>query len=361
MAVGRLVGYGVNMKENERRLELKRVDVSEDLFNDVLVKYKEFVEIIPKRSEHGEPCLEDYFKGYDNAKIIYYDGEEYLICLEYRLTPSADTDWKQVIVRKDLGLKPGTIVPAITGKTAWVRFNKMLSKYYTAAEIKDCLKSHKAKQNIELMQVHYDINTLDPMKVYRFSNVYKYDINGAHNEALCEIFPKAADEIRKMYEERKQKPINKSVVNYYCGMLMRSGYPGTYYWIIQRTTRKLLEAINYVTDNHSGNGRLIYANTDGFMIMNPDRKLKTSKELGDFKLEYKGDVYVVTTDNYLLYQTGEEMFGRTLLEVRNKIDLRAGKFVTYDRTLIGNTYKATNISEHQVDIVDYEKEFHMED
>ena len=337
----------------ERRLELKRVDVSEDLFNNVLTKYEKFVEFVPKTSENGETCLEDYFKGYDNAKTIYYDGDEWLICLEYRLTPTADTDWKQVIVRKDPSLKPGTIVPAITGKTAWVRFNKMLSKYYTPAEIKKCLKEHTAKYSDELAQVHYEIRTLDFFKIYKFEDVVKYDINGAHNEALCEIFPKAAEEIRQMYEERKEKPLNKSVVNYYCGMLKRSGYETTYNWIIQRTTRKLRAAMKEV------GGRLLYANTDGFMIMHPDQKLKTSKQLGDFKQEFKGTAYILATNNYLLYQTGDEQFGRTLLEVRDMIDLSKGQFVTYDRTLIGNVYKATNIQQHQIDIVDYEEEFHI--
>ena len=344
MAVGRRNGYGVNMKE--RRLELKRLDVAEDVFNRVLINYQKFVELKPKEE------LENFFKGYDDAKTIYYDGQEWLICLEYRLTPTADTDWKQVIVRKDPTLKPGEIIPAITGKTAWVRFNKMLSKYYTSAEVKECLRSHTAKENEELSQVHYEIRTLDFFKIYKFENVIKYDINGAHNDALCEIFPKAADEIRKMYEERKVKPLNKSVVNYYCGMLKRSGYAGTYYWIIQRTTRTLNAGIQQV------GGRLLYANTDGFMVMNPEHKLPASKELGQFKVEFKGTAYIVMTLNYLLYQTGEEMFGRTLLEVRDKIDLRAGKFVTYERTLVGNVYKATNIEEHHVDIVDYEEEFH---
>lgn len=329
----------------ERRLELKRLDVSEDIFNQVLINYQNFVEFVPKEQ------MEQYFKGYDDCKKIYYDGVEWLICLEYRLTPTADTDWKQVIVRKDPTLKPGSMIPAITGKTAWVRFNKMLSKYYTPAEIRHCLKTHSAKENEELSQIHYEIRTLDLFKVYKFENVVKYDINGAHNEALCEIFPKASAEIKKMYEERKIKPLNKSVVNYYCGMLMRSGYPGTYYWIIQRTTKKLLEGMRNV------GGRLLYANTDGFMVMNPDAKLNASKELGDYKLEFKGTAYILMTNNYLLYQTGEEMFGRTLLEVRDKIDLREGKFVTYDRTLIGNVYKATNIEEHQVDVIDYEEEF----
>ena len=45
-------------------------------------------------------------------------------------------------------------------------------------------------------------------------------------------------------------------------------------------------------------GILIYANTDGFVISAKNSDIVASKDLGEFKIEYSGEVYVYKDKNY---------------------------------------------------------------
>ena len=71
--------------------ELKRVDISADIFNSVLRDFSDYVEIVED--------IKQYFKGYQPKWKIYYDGKEYLICREFLVDSKGET-WKQVIYRK---------------------------------------------------------------------------------------------------------------------------------------------------------------------------------------------------------------------------------------------------------------------
>jgi hypothetical protein len=60
-------------------------------------------------------------------------------------------------------------------------------------------------------------------------------------------------------------------------------------------------------------------------------------DLGEFKAEYEGDVFIYRSKNYILYQCGDELKGSCRQVVRDKLDLRVGKVVEYDqrRELLG--------------------------
>jgi hypothetical protein len=123
------------------------------------------------------------------------------------------------------------------------------------------------------------------------------------------------------------------------------GYEGAYWWIVHRTTKMLKKAIEEVCpDDIEKDCKIIYANTDGFIVSCPDKFLEHSKDLGKFKKEAQGPVYVYThrgnknETSYIVYQYEVEKEDGTIetetkgdirLAVRDKIDLKNGKTVSY--------------------------------
>jgi hypothetical protein len=333
--------------------QLPTYEVRDDIFDKILYELRYRVKQV------SEEFFGELIYGYKEKNVIYYekcaDGNEYLICKESVLNYYTDqlpycTSWKQCRIRKVINTK-NTIQHTITGSYAYNMLMKILSDFYTKAEIDSILKNHSAVYDETLKQVHINVNACDKGKIYRFANCYKYDINGAHCAALVEMFPKAEKRLIKLYEERKIKPENKQLFNYAVGYLVKRGYRETYNWIVQRTTKKLNEAIKLT------NGYLLYANTDGFIVQDPNNLIVGTKTLDDFKEEYKGDVYFYLGNNYNLYQFGDEMTGSCRTTVRDKIDLRVGKVIEYKNVRIYDeddktkfTLIVDNIEKKEVDI-----------
>lgn len=321
--------------------------------NIVLKQYQVNVEVFYRILEDFAGCvkkvksLDPYYKGYEDSNTIYFDGYERLICLEHILDFCTDfklkdvESWKQVVVRMVPNTDAQCVAHDVTGTYAWSAFNRALRKVYTAAEIDKCLNSKKAKFNFKLQQYHYRYPD-EPGRIMCWTDAYVYDINGAHADALKEIFPKAADIIQDMHNRRKEHPTLKAVLNYYVGMLARKGYRETYNWIVQRTTRKLFKALDYC------GGILVYANTDGFIVANPEELLEPSSKLGDFKCEHVGAVYGYSDKNYTVIQYGPKMKGNLRISVRNKVDLPRGKVVHYDIVRYGNVEHLENIEEETI-------------
>lgn len=310
--------------------ELKKYDVSEKIFEDILVSF-------PK-SIIKTDNIKDYFCGYKDKWKMMYDGKEYIICQEYILSPYTKvglSDWKQVIIRKSK--QTSNFEQSVTGLRAWNYMYALLKKYYSVEEIEECFNTHQSEYNENQIQVH--ILPEDSEKILRFDNCYKYDINSAHGDALREIFPKASKAIEDMFLKRKEKPIYKAYMNYFVGFMCKKNHRKTYNWVVQRTTRKLNIAMTQV------DGEIIYANTDGFIVKNPRNLLNASKELGEFKLEYQGTVYSYTDKNYYCIQT-DDIVGNVSCGVRDDIDLSQGKVVHYRRILDTNLgiYKVVDVT-----------------
>lgn len=328
-------------------------EVRADIFDKILIDYSPRVRITDN--------LKQYVYGYKNKKIIYTDGDEYLICLEYILDGYTNccelpTSWKQCRLRRVENAQ--TIVQkTITGTYAWNYLKKILTKYYSEEEIENILCSHEAEYSEDYKQFHYNIS-LERDQLIHIPDCVKYDINGAHCAAVVELFPNAANEFLKLYSKRKEKPIYKQIFNYAVGRLCKIGHRKTYNWIVQRTTKTLYKTMDKVR------GSLIYANTDGFLVQDPENKLTTSTNLNDFKLEYSGDVWVYRSNNYILYQCGKDSkVGSCRNEVRDRIDLSVGQVVDYktNRICIGEDekghkrfrYELTDIVERKVNIYEY--------
>lgn len=324
-------------------MTLKKYDVSAAVFDDILAKYPKYIKLVDD--------IKKYYGGYNNKSTIMYDGKEYLICLEMIVNKMDKCSiWKQCIVRRCENISQG-IENGLTGMYAWNYFNKhILQKEYTPDEINERLSLFEADYNYKLKQLHYTYPNIDG-KVIKHENTYKYDINGAHADALREIFPKCAYLIEDMHKKRKTNANYKKILNYYVGFLKRMGHQNTYNWIVQRTTNKLINAIQE-TD-----GILLYANTDGFIVKNPKKLLETNLILGNFKLETSGVTYTYQDKNYSCIQTYKngiiDITGNVLYQVRDLIDLSKNQVVHYDRVkkVVGKTedgqeittYIATNI------------------
>lgn len=320
---------------------LECFEVNEWTFNAILETFSDDVVV--------EYDLDKYYKGWQPRNRIFFDGWRTILCRECDLAycvkgMQCDNNWKQCIVTLNPSPKSAVVERSIDGTRAWARMMFLLSNFYTKEEISERLNMFQADYKEELKQVHYYIE-IEPFTIYKFTDCVKYDINGAHNDALCEIFPKAAKLLKKHYNERHEKPINKKEVNYFVGMLKRKGYAKTYNWIVQRTTKILYECIDKCYDVNDARNALIYANTDCCVVCHPVKTIPTSHLLGDFKLEYEGDVYLYKDKNYILMECGNDHTGNCLYMVRDRISLKDHKVVQYDLVKEGLTCKAINQKE----------------
>lgn len=334
--------------------KLSRYEVSTEIFEKILSTFKAVVVKVDS--------IEPYTYGYSNKVKIIYDGRENLIIsklVAYKFCPTIPQDdlYMQVLLRKNDTLNG--VQKDITGFQAWRMMMNVLLKYYTREDLHITLASYDDEYNENLKQFHYFtcsnplVNEMETEETFigKYTNTYKYDINGAHAYELSKMLPKAKDGILALYAQRKEKPINKKLINYFVGCLMRKGYKGAYYRIVHNTSIKLRECIKEL------DGRLLYANTDGFVIQNPKHTLKDSKELGAFKLEYQGDTYIYESKNYWLMQQGEDKTGSALKMIRDKVDLRKGQIITYDLNVDRNLHvnTAKNQKEYKVEIKEIKK------
>ena len=332
---------------SEEKITLRRYDVSEEVFDDILQAMESKIQIVDK--------IEDYFRGYQPKQMVLYDNKEYLIIRESLLAYFAEfsnedyqdiEDWRQVIVRKCH--QPNTsYLRSIDGSRAYKHTKDRILEYYTEEEFEERLGLFEVEYDDLKAQYHYQYPSSNDV-VLAHSNCVKYDINGAHCDALIQIFPKAKPMLKEMYDQRKANPLNKAYINYFVGMLCRKGHRKTYNWIVQRTTKTLKSAILYC------GGDLIYANTDGFLVSNPEKKLKPSKALGKFKLEFEGTAYTYQDKNYWCYQA-EKLCGSVRYQVRDLIDLKKGQVVHYDvkRKILANgttVQTVNNVEKGKIDV-----------
>ena len=209
--------------------------------------------------------------------------------------------------------------------------HKILNKHYTDEEIENILNSHVISEEDKVKPVHRiatDDITYDFDVLYEISNVVYYDINKAHRDALIEMFPKCS---RYFKDKKTMDRWGKDCINIYVGDLCNHNHRETYNWIVKRT-RNLLEKV--IKDC---NGSVIYANTDGVMIHNPHKTIKTSNEVGEFSNEMNSDkvyfYYHLKEENipqYYLYQYIDKhgkmtKKGTLQKDLRNNVDLAENK------------------------------------
>ena len=320
-------------------MNLKCINVRDDIINKILYDYEARVIKIP--------TLENKSYYDDRKKIIYIEDTKEIICAGYILNYYCNIDlsnWKQIKCTPAANTD-NIIEEAVDGPRAWNYIMKILCKHYSRNMIETILTSYDTKLDYD-KQFHYTLPKVS-QNVLKLPFCVKYDINGAHTDALCEMFPLCKTEFINMYKKRHTAEKYKAYPNYFVGMLQHYGYSGAYWYIVDRTTKKLFSAMDQV------GGTLVYANTDGFCVQYPEHELKTSHELGEFKEEYKGTVYFFQATKqspYFLYQFGKDQKGSCMTEVRKDIDLRKGEIVYYNRVSYGTYIKAENINKETVKV-----------
>ena len=314
-----------------KKVHLAHYDVSSEIFNRILQQNKSRIVIA---------SIAEYQYGYSSKKKIIYNGKDQLICRELYINPESETAlWKQIIVKKDDSLDAKDYHKEMMGSTAWHRMLKILYKYYTEEELLEIFANNIHEQ---CKPMHFNPPKLDDA-VYKHTNCYKYDINSAYASAYINLFPKAHDDIMALYLGRHENPDNKKILNFFNGMLKRKGFAGTYYWVVNRTNEIMDKAIKEV------GGLPLYINTDGFIVKNPVKLIKHSTELGKFKLEHSGDVYIYVDKNYFIIQAGQELIGNCMCMVRDKFDLPNGKVVHYNK--VRKVIKEATVNDPEVSII----------
>ena len=124
------------------------------------------------------------------------------------------------------------------------------------------------------------------------------------------------------------------------GWTIRKIYPKTRHYIVTNITNKMTRLKNKLRYESC-----LYLNTDGMIIQHPHNIVEHSDEMGEFKIEYQGDVYTYRDKNYSIIQYGDEIKGNLPLELRKYVDLRVGKVVHYDKILSedGMRYMCKNV------------------
>ena len=322
---------------------LNRIELREDVFNQILVDYESRIKLVSK---------EDFEKlsniGYnDNKKTIVYNGTNMFICQSYVLTSRVgyiNESWKQIVCNKSVSVKKEWS-KGVRGNDAYNEMKKVL----VGGRISE-------QEWFRILRDGDDHQTAHPFikwpyfesreVIVKFSNVKYYDINSAYPSELCKYFPLSAADLEKMYEERKIKPENKKIFNYFVGMLAHKGYWGLWNKIISGTREKLEKGMD-ATD-----GYIIYANTDGFMVQN-GKNIECGNKLGQWKLSYEGDIYVYFSNHGVTIQYGNEFTGKMPLELRKYCDFSKGKVVQYDKEFNSelNIYKIKNAKNVTVEVI----------
>lgn len=315
----------------KKKVRLAQYRVSAEIFNQILIENSNRIIIAN---------IEDYQYGYSNKKKVIYNGKDELICREmYVDVKPKEATYRQIIVKKDDSLDSKDYHKEMMGSTAWHRMLKILHKYYTEEELLEIFDNNQHKQ---CKPMHFNPTKLDDA-VYKHTNCYKYDINSAYASAYINLFPKAHDDIMALYLGRHDNPDNKKILNFFNGMLKRKGFAGTYYWVVNRTNEIMDKALKEI------GGIRLYVNTDGFIVKNPVKLIKHSTELGEFKLEHSGDVYIYVDKNYFIIQAGQELKGNCMCMVRDKFDLPNGKVVHYNK--VRKVIKDATVNDSEVSIL----------
>lgn len=323
---------------------LKSMEVSTDLFDEVFKTWPKRIKVVDD--------FDKYIRGYRDKGYIICNKERNKIIvteshLNYLRPQESYAHWKQIILITNTELDSDEIQTSVTGVMAWRYIEKILKKRHSQIEIKRILDSFETEYNKHLIQYHHEgFND----GLCQYDNCVKYDINGAHSDALMEAFSKSRKDLMEAYMRRKENPNIKKYFNFAIGYLKRVGYVGFYNWVVQRTTKKMFEGINKV------GGTLLYANTDGFLVMDPENKLDTTSNCGDFKLEYEGTVYGYVENAagftpYYYFEAGKEGKGTLPTALRKHMDLANGKILHFNKkyNADSNTFTAVNIMEEIID------------
>lgn len=342
------------------RVQLTMLDIGEELYDEILRTYEANLVLTDNIYEKFYGSSDKIAVYYDDCKWIVmtqhrFDWVYYTLYGEYYFDDGVEC-WKQIKLRLDRNVDKA--IKKISGTVAWNYINgKILSKYYSMNEIDNILSNYELDNGLK--QFHYQ-KTLIDNDVHRYTNCQKYDITKAHASMLITMFPKAEKDMLGLlkksakYKEQGNYEVAqryKDYINYYVGALCRHKHRKTYNYIVDAITNKLYKAMDIT------GGELLYANTDSFTVCDAHDILHTSNNVGEFKLEHNGDIYIHRGDNYWLMQYGDEMVGSSKITTRKYCNLKEGIVVKYkvNRILIGEDNKGKKYYREEVNNLCTEK------
>lgn len=300
---------------------LNRIKIDTVTYDKIIKTFPEFV-VYTSASKY-------IATGYSQKSVIVVDIEEHsLICkgsfLNYVIGEKKLTSWKQMFCVTDNSLEVNEVEPLPFASQANSKIDRIIKKSYTEEEIEEIYDEHSIEDGKKIKHLLLPERFLDD-KIHKFTDCVYYDINGAHTDALCELFPKCKKEFMKLHKNG-----GKIYINIFVGDLCNRGRRGVYNWIVART-REYLDDIIDISD-----GEVIYANTDGVIIHHPINYLETSSEVGAFKSEIVDDVIYAyycpsdkNTTSYTIYEynnpkKGVVLKGNSLTLLRKGMSLSKG-------------------------------------
>lgn len=305
--------------------------------------------------------INNFINGYKDFYNVRYASNAIIMPLNlanlYNVFDDDDTDEiyirnnYQVILEKATDISQIKTNKIIYGSQAWNFMKQKICKYYTEEEFEKTLTFYNCECDENHHIMHSSIFT-SSYGIYKYSNCFYYDLNSAYAWGLTQMFPKATQEIKNIYRQRKKKPEMKQYLNLFTGMVKKKGYEGAYWHLIGLCYGRMKQTLN---DLCGPNTHLVYANTDGVALSNPIRTLIPSNELGEYKLEFAGDIYTYQEardgcTKYSIMQYGDEVKGTLRQDMRKNVDLRIGQVVHFHQSRIntrvdedGNKHYETKI------------------
>lgn len=352
------------MAYNKRGIQLAQWEASEELYNAILT-YKDAGNHVKVVSDND---FNAYKTGYpdrstlvlnkerneficDAATIVYLTNNPKIFGDPCPYKSRLNFYQVRIILNPEFDGMNG-LGKSVTGTIAYNYIMTRVHNLYGATEIDLIFNECSAQRDSNLIQQHFLYCT--PNELLRFDNCYYYDINCAHGSAWIELFPLMKQTILDMYAKRKDNNgYFKKIFNYSVGMLCRKNHRETYNWIVQRTTRMMIDLYTKV------GGDMVYINTDGIILQKPNKPIPNSDKMGEFKLR-RGTVYTYRHEpkddiasSYEIYQIyyedgTTEIKGNLPKQLREGVDLRQGRIVTYIKTKVQHHYEYSNVEIKEV-------------
>lgn len=274
------------------------------------------------------------------------------------------------ILTQDISLKkPISFTSSNVATKSRIWLKKAIESKLTKEEFQDIID----KYGLPTRPVPLRFRANESTDIIKWNNCTEMDIHKAHASELLKIFkdtkvePTIKKAVKKAFSKDPDESkhwkdmLNMAVGNFalrsktgptkgelikWCHGLDTSSL---YNRIVTDIRNKIEEQIKSIW---SPEGRLIYAQTDGFIYQNA-KNVKDNKDLGEFGLKSQGVVYTYHQPNvrgvstgYTIYQIGDKVVGDLPDSMKKYIDLRVGQVVKYQKVVeaVGeNTYVSAKL------------------
>ncbi len=243
---------------------------------------------------------------------IYYsehDGTEYFLVSGVYLNKAMFLRTYNYILTYNYNIEAKTdFNNELLGKEAYLEVISLIKKYYTEEEI-DAIINKYGEPDYKNEAIHdglfYDdlFNYVSKDTIIKFENCHYYDLNKAYATCLIKYFPKIERTIKARLLSKNEDIKNKwkKIINYAVGFFNRNKYQPLRKAIVKFINDEITKAVKEV------GGELLYLNTDGFIVRNAKKELKTSSNLGEFKEEAidNNEIYFLRNTKYHKYNIFE--------------------------------------------------------